>query len=145
MCLSIHTLFLLINTYLQHSLAVLPSVFVETLFCKDEGPGPLSLTTSLVARIWCFHCSDPAQYLAGKPRPAPSCSRLMATQDWFWSVWGLHACGQHPCPWWGFQHLQKSSKILLHISFEGEPRHCPKADLLFLLMAATLSCISSLP
>ena len=63
---SIHTyctLFLLTNTYLQHLLVALPSVFVEILFCKDEGPGPLSLTTGPVVRIWCFHRSDPAQYL----------------------------------------------------------------------------------
>ena len=62
-----YTLFLLINT----SLASLLSVFVETFFCKTEGPGPLSLTYGLVARIWCSHCSDPTQYLVGELR---SCS-----------------------------------------------------------------------
>ena len=37
-------------------------------FCKAERPGPLLLTTGLVARIWCSHCRDPAQ----SPSPAPS-------------------------------------------------------------------------
>ena len=61
-CLSICTvLFFLINT----SLASLFYVFVQILFCKVEGPGPLSLTTGLVARIWCSHRHDPAQSLVG--------------------------------------------------------------------------------
>ena len=50
------TLFLSINTLL----ASLLSVFVDILFCKTEGPGPLSLTTGLVARIWCSHYRDSA-------------------------------------------------------------------------------------
>ena len=65
-CLSICTvLFFLINT----SLASLLSVFVEILFCKVQGPGPLSLTTGLVARIWCSHHHDPAQSLVGNQAP----------------------------------------------------------------------------
>ena len=40
---------------------------------------------------------------------------------------------------WGFQSLQKSSKILLSISLEGEPGHCPKASLLFLLTVSPLT------
>ena len=65
-CLSICTvLFFLINT----SLASLLSVFVEILFCKVQGPGPLSLTTGLVARIWCSHYHDPAQSLVGNQTP----------------------------------------------------------------------------
>ena len=62
------TLFLLINTLL----ASLLFVFVEILFCKAEGPGPLSMTPGPVARIWCFHCGDPAQSLAGNPNPTPN-------------------------------------------------------------------------
>ena len=66
-CMSIHTycilFFLLINTLL----ASLISILVEILFCKAKGPGPLSLTTGLVARIWCFYCYDSAQSLAGSP------------------------------------------------------------------------------
>ena len=42
-------------------------------FCKAEGPGPLLLTTGLVARIWCSHCRDPAQ----SPSPTPSHCRLV--------------------------------------------------------------------
>ena len=61
------TLFLLIKTLL----ASLLSVFVEILFCKAKGPGPLSLTTGLVARICCFRHRHPAQSLAGNPGPAP--------------------------------------------------------------------------
>ena len=54
---SIHTyctLFLQINTLL----ASLLSRLVGILFCKAEGPRPLSLTTGLVARIWCSHLCD---------------------------------------------------------------------------------------
>ena len=57
-------------------LVSLLSVFVEILFCKAELPGPLSLTSGLLVRIWCFHCHDPAQSLVGNPGPAPSCCRL---------------------------------------------------------------------
>ena len=53
--------FLLINT----SHASLLSVVVEIPFCKAKGPGPLSLTTVPVARIWFFHRHDPAQSLVG--------------------------------------------------------------------------------
>ena len=59
--------FLLVNILL----ASLLSVFVEILFCKAKGPGPLSLTTGLVARICCFRHRHPAQSLAGNPGPAP--------------------------------------------------------------------------
>ena len=62
------TLFLLINTLL----ASLLFVFVEILFHKAEGPGPLSLTPGPVVRTWCYHCHDPAQSLAGNPNPTPS-------------------------------------------------------------------------
>ena len=54
------TLFLLIN--ILH--ASLVSIFVGILFCKVERPGPLSLTTGLVARIWCSHCCDPSPALS---------------------------------------------------------------------------------
>ena len=59
--------FLLIKTLL----ASLLSVFVEILFCKAKGPGPLSLTTGLVARICCLRRRHPAQSLVGNPGPAP--------------------------------------------------------------------------
>ena len=53
--------FLLIHT----SLASLLSLFVGILFCKAEGPEPLSLATALVTGIWCFlHYNR-----AGNPSP----------------------------------------------------------------------------
>ena len=76
---SIHTyctLFLLTNT----SLASLLSVFVEILFYKTKGSGPLSLTTDLVVRIWYFHHHDPASIF----EKDSSCSKPLqakATQD----------------------------------------------------------------
>ena len=51
------TFSLLINS----SLASLLSLFVGILSCKAEGPGPLSLTTGLMATIRCFHRHHPAQ------------------------------------------------------------------------------------
>ena len=61
-------LFLLINT----SLASLLSIFVEILFCIVEGPGPLSLTSGLAARIWYSHHQGSAQSPAANPSLAPS-------------------------------------------------------------------------
>ena len=66
-----YTLFLLMNTLL----ASLLSVLVEIL-CRAERPGPLSLTTGLVARIWCSHCVTWPQSLAGNLSPASSHCRL---------------------------------------------------------------------
>lgn len=43
---------------------------------KAEGPGPLSLTTCLVARIWCFHHCYPAQSLAAGTGSTASHCRL---------------------------------------------------------------------
>ena len=73
MCLFTRTVlfFLLIHTLL----ASLLCVFVEILFCKDEGPVPLSLTTGLVARIWYFHHCDLAQSLSGNTSLTPSLCR----------------------------------------------------------------------
>ena len=76
-CISTVLFFLLINTLL----ALLLSVFVEILFCKAKGPGPLSLTTGLVARIWYFHCCDLTWISGWEPK---LCSKLLqgeATQD----------------------------------------------------------------
>ena len=78
-CLSVtHTVlfFLLINTLL----ASLLSIFVEILFCKVEGPGPLSLTIGPVARIWCFHYCNPDPVSGWEPKP---CSKpLQAETPW---------------------------------------------------------------
>ena len=60
-----YTLFLLINILL----ASLFSVFVEILFCKAKGPGPLTLTTDLVARIWCSYHHDLASISGWEPKP----------------------------------------------------------------------------
>ena len=56
---------LLINTLFGSLL----SIFVGVLFCKAKGPGPLSLTTGLVARIWCSPHCDPASVSGWEPMP----------------------------------------------------------------------------
>ena len=73
MCLSTHTVlfFLSISTLL----ASLLSVFVEILFSKARGPGPLSLTTNLVARIRCFHYRNLASVFGWEPKPHSSLCR----------------------------------------------------------------------
>ena len=53
------------------------SIFGGILFCKAEGPGPLSLTTDLVTRIWCFHRRNPASVAGWEPQPL----QAKATQD----------------------------------------------------------------
>ena len=68
---------------LLHFSGTLPSSllsdFVEILFCKVKEPGPLSLTTGLVARIWCFHHCNLALITGWESKP---CSKpLQATQD----------------------------------------------------------------
>ena len=69
--------FLQINTLL----ASLLSIFVEILFCKAEEPRSLSLTTGLVARIWCSHHHDPDSISAWKPKPHFKLFQAEATQD----------------------------------------------------------------
>ena len=64
MCLSTHTiLFFSINTLL----ASLLSIFVEILFCKVKGPGPLSLTLVLWLGSGVFTTVTQPQPLAGAP------------------------------------------------------------------------------
>jgi len=77
---SIHTyctLFLQLNTLL----ASLLSRLVGILFCKAEGPRPLSLTTGLVPRISCFHCHYPASISSWKPKPCSKPLQTKAAQD----------------------------------------------------------------
>lgn len=77
-CVTVHkycTFPLLINALL----APLFSIFAEILLCKAKGSGPMSLTTGLIARIWCFHCHNPAQFLVGNPRPT---SRHCRPRPW---------------------------------------------------------------
>ena len=65
MCLFTCTvLFFPLNTLL----ASLLSVFVRILSCKAKGPGPLSLTTGLVARISCCHHCEPASISGWEPK-----------------------------------------------------------------------------
>ena len=73
---SIHTyctFFLITNT----SLVSLLSIFVGILYHKAKGPGSLSLTTGLVARIWCSHRHHLASISGWKPK---SCSKLLQAQ-----------------------------------------------------------------
>ena len=65
--LSTHSVlfFLPVNTLL----ASLLSIFVEILLCEAKEPVSLSLATGLGARIWCFHCRDPASISGWEPRP----------------------------------------------------------------------------
>ena len=44
------------------------------LFCKAEGSGPLSVTTGLVARIWCYLGHNPASFSGwAETTPDQSC------------------------------------------------------------------------
>ena len=56
---SIHMYCVLFLPLINTSPASLLSIFMEILFCKAEGPGPLSLATGLVARIQRSHRHDP--------------------------------------------------------------------------------------
>ena len=55
-------------------------MFVRIIFHKVKGPRPLSLTTGLVARIWCFHhCNGHQSVLDSKPHSKPL--QAEATED----------------------------------------------------------------
>ena len=88
-------------------------------FLQRQKPGPLLLTTGLVARIWCSHRRDAAQSLAGnpspaqrflRPRPPRTCSiragRKKGRKVWFWRWgWGNYRVtgvftGGHSKPIW---------------------------------------------
>ena len=56
-------------------------------FCKAEGSGPLSLTTGLVAKIWCFHHWDLAPIPGWEPRGS---LQATAGQGYWRSKWCLH-------------------------------------------------------
>ena len=47
-------------------------------FLQSQRARALSLTTGLVGRIWCFHCSNPPHSLARKPKAHP----LQAASGW---------------------------------------------------------------
>ena len=87
MCLSTHTiLFFSINTLL----ASLLSIFVEILFCKVKGPGPLSLTVVLWLGSGVFTTVTQPQSPSGNPSPTPSCCRprlpkIISTTNWKYS------------------------------------------------------------
>ena len=71
------SLFLLINSLLTSLL----SIFVEALLCKAKGPGPLSLTTGLAVRSWCFYRSHQPQSMAANPGPAPRRCKLRPPEN----------------------------------------------------------------
>ena len=68
---------LLVNTLL----ASLLSIFVEILFWKAKGPGFLSLTSDLVARIWFFHHCEWAPVSGWEPKPRSKPLQAEATWD----------------------------------------------------------------
>ena len=80
LCVSIHTEYTL--SPLNNTLLVSPcSIFVEILFCKGKAPGPLSLSTGLVAGIRCFHRHDPTSAPGWKPKPHFKPLQAKATWD----------------------------------------------------------------
>ena len=84
MCLTkYYTLFLLINTLL----AALLSIFVEILLYRAKGPGPLLLTTGVVARIWCLHHCDPDPISGRETKP---CFKLLQDKvNWDHNVFSV--------------------------------------------------------
>ena len=54
---------------------------MEVLFCRAEGPGPLSVTTGLVAMIQCFHCGNPALISGWEPKPRSKTLQAEDTRD----------------------------------------------------------------
>ena len=74
---TLYSFFLLRNTLLASVLSVL----VKILICKAEGPGPLSLTTGLVARIWCFYRRDLASISGWEPKPRSTPFQAETTRD----------------------------------------------------------------
>ena len=76
-CISTVLFFLLINTLL----ALLLSVFLEILFCKAKGPGPLSLTAGLVAKTWCSHSLDSAPVCGWESKPRSKLLQAKSTRD----------------------------------------------------------------
>ena len=45
-------------------------------FLQSWRPGPLSLITGLLARIWCSHCCNPTSVSGWESKPFGSCCRL---------------------------------------------------------------------
>ena len=78
-CVSIHTYCTLFP--LNKQFASLLSIFVEIIFCKAEGPGPLSLTAGLVARIWFFYHCNLTLISGWKPKPYSKLLQAEVTQD----------------------------------------------------------------
>ena len=68
---------LLINTWFGSLL----SIFVGILLCKAKESGPLSLTTGLVASIWCSPRCDPASISSWEPKPRSKPPQAEATRD----------------------------------------------------------------
>ena len=88
-CVYPHLLYafsLLINTLLISPL----SIFVEIIFCKAKGPGPLSLTADLEARIWYFHHPTLVSVSGWEPKPCSKPLQAEATQDHILWLLGNH-------------------------------------------------------
>ena len=91
-CLSTHTVFflLLINTCFT------AFCLCGNSFLQSQRARALSLTTGLVARIWCFHRCDPASISGWEARPCSKLLQAEATGDHhqkkknsvLWSLWG---------------------------------------------------------
>ena len=67
-----------LNKYFTTSLL---SIFVGIFFCKAKRPGPLSLTTGLVGRIWSFHCRNLTSVSGWEPKPRFKPLQTEATWD----------------------------------------------------------------
>ena len=78
LCLSVQTVVFFLKNALFASLL---STLVEILFCRAEGAGPSSLTTSPVARIWCFHHHNSVSISGWEPKPCSKRSQAQTTQD----------------------------------------------------------------
>ena len=66
-CLCIHAV--LFSLLIEHFACFTTLIFVEVLSCRAEGPGPLSLTTGLVAGIQRFMAATQPRSLNGNPSP----------------------------------------------------------------------------
>ena len=67
----------------KHFTCFTTSILVEILFCKVKGPGPLSLTTGLIPRIWCSHCQNSASVSGWEPKPR---SKPLPPEIRFWKA-----------------------------------------------------------
>ena len=79
LCVCLSTCIVLFLLLVNTLLASLLSIFVEILLWKAKAPGLLSLTSGLVARIWCFHHCEPAPVPGWEPKPCSKSLKAEAT------------------------------------------------------------------